>query len=285
MYGRNDQVRQAMRWVGQNFPDNPGELSTYMWPTHRTEALAWMRQFVEERLVHYETYEQSVDMHGVFVFHSGISVLLNSGLLVIRDVIQALSSRSDASRLVFNVCGEREYLRALSLESAPLLLSGRHRLSRWRAGSTGLEPLDGLLHKAHMYGYLTQSERLIVLAASHLLEMSHDDRYGLYMGLTTDAVGWAVEPWVNHSEKLLKGKLPIVTAKYVQSVGVTRRGNWSQLWDSLYWMYIDRHRTELMAHPTTLMMVRAFDRMDEARRAMYRERAELFLERLNSGIL
>jgi len=285
VFGSHEVVREAKSWVKQYFPRNFGDFETFYWPTARNEALAWLKQFVSERLSHYEAYEQSVDVHGTFLFHSGLSVLLNCGLLLVEDVVRNLEDTSGTTRILLNLCGEREYVRALYLKSAARPTTSQSLALEWSALRTGLQPFDELLHKAHLYGYLTQSERHIMLSACRLLELSEDDQYQLFMELTVDAADWAIRPWIDEPETILNGKFPIVTSKLIQSVSGFRKGDWIQLWDSLYWSYIDRHRQRLVAHPTTMMMVRTFDRMDDERRSRYKTCASELLTRLNKGIL
>ncbi len=283
VFGNNSVVRDVASWVTKHFSDNFGEVDTFQWPTHRSEALILLKQFVRERLGYYAQYEMSIEAHNTLMFHSGLSAMLNIGLLVIRDIIDVLDGsdtrQPSIKRFLYNLLGEREYVRALYLSAPEAKYGQAADTLRWQEG-IGLPPVDDVIHKAALYGYATYSERQILHDLLELAGVNSYDQYQIYMGAWIDAFPWAVEPWVFQSSKLHSSPMPIVTAKTIQSLSASRQNSWTKTWEGLYWHYIDSHRRDLSSHPTTAMMIRSYDRMDDERKAQFSKHAETFLKQL-----
>ncbi len=53
--------------------------------------------------------------------------------------------------------------------------------------------------------------------------------------------------------------------------------NWAEVWDALYWTWIDKHADELAKNPRWAMMVSASKRMGEEKMARYREVGKKYL--------
>jgi deoxyribodipyrimidine photolyase-related protein len=62
-------------------------------------------------------------------------------------------------------------------------------------------------------------------------------------------------------------------------MGDYRRGPWCDIWDGLYWRFIDRNQSFFQANPRLSMMVRLLERMDPARREGLYAAAEAFRDR------
>ncbi len=87
------------------------------------------------------------------------------------------------------------------------------------------------------------------------------------MGLMSDGGIFATKPYICGSNYILK-------------MGDYGKGPWCQIWDGLYWRFIDRHRQVFLANPRLAMMVRLLERMDPERRQQLHAAAEAFLARV-----
>ena len=91
--------RDAIAWVEREFPDNPGDLAAYHWPTTHRQAESWLTRFLEERFAAFGPYEDAIAADEPWLFHSVLSPLLNIGLLDPRHVVErARRARRGARR-------------------------------------------------------------------------------------------------------------------------------------------------------------------------------------------
>jgi deoxyribodipyrimidine photolyase-related protein len=64
------------------------------------------------------------------------------------------------------------------------------------------------------------------------------------------------------------------------------KGPWSEVWDALFWNFIDKHRDFFLQNPRLSMMVRTWDKMLPAKRTFLLEKAERYfasLDKENEG--
>jgi deoxyribodipyrimidine photolyase-related protein len=59
-----------------------------------------------------------------------------------------------------------------------------------------------------------------------------------------------------------------------------KKGEWCDIWDGLFWRFIDRHRDFFERNPRSVMMVRNLDKMDGAKRNTLLQKANAFLDQL-----
>ena len=72
-------VPDAQAWVRSEFPDNPGEVDDFRWPTTHEQADAWLDQFLEERFAQFGPYEDAIAAEEPWLFHSALSSSMNTG--------------------------------------------------------------------------------------------------------------------------------------------------------------------------------------------------------------
>ncbi len=77
---RTDHVREALVWVREEFPDNPGETTSFHWPTTHRQAENWLRRFLEDRFADFGPYEDAIAVGEPWLFHSTLSPLMSIGL-------------------------------------------------------------------------------------------------------------------------------------------------------------------------------------------------------------
>jgi deoxyribodipyrimidine photolyase-related protein len=68
-------------------------------------------------------------------------------------------------------------------------------------------------------------------------------------------------------------------SNYILKMGDHKRGPWCEIWDGLYWRFIDRHLSFFQANPRLSMMAKLLERMEPERRTSLFAAAEAFLER------
>jgi deoxyribodipyrimidine photolyase-related protein len=68
-------------------------------------------------------------------------------------------------------------------------------------------------------------------------------------------------------------------SSYVLKMSDFKKGPWCELWDSLYWRFIDKHRSFFESNPRMKVMTGQLDRMGDKLTA-HRRRAQTYLESL-----
>ncbi len=295
---RTDHVRDALAWVAEEFPDNPGALSSYHWPSTHRQAETWLTRFLEDRFHDFGPYEDAMAADEPWLFHSALSPLINIGLLDPRHVVtRAVEHAAEhdvdlpsVEGFVRQVIGWREYMRASyvvhgrAMRTRNLLGLTRELGSGWWDGSTGLDPVDTVIKRVQRHGYAHHIERLMVLGnAMLLLRVDPDEVYEWFMTFFVDAYDWVMVPNVYAMSQFAAGEL-VTTKPYVSGSNYLRKmsdfgpGEWTGVWDALYWQFVADHRAGFEANPRSGFAVRTYDRMDDARKRELTATARPWLE-------
>jgi (6-4)DNA photolyase len=63
-------------------------------------------------------------------------------------------------------------------------------------------------------------------------------------------------------------------------MGDFKGGEWCDIWDGLYWRFVDKHRDYFNMNKRMKMMVKMFDKLDVERRTRILNLAEGFIKEL-----
>ena len=296
---RSDEVRDAIAWVAEEFPDNPGDLAAYHWPTTHRQADNWLDRFLEERFALFGPYEDAIAADEPWLFHGVLSPMLNTGLLDPRDVVSRAVDYAEAHDVdlpsvegfVRQVIGWREYMRASyvvhgsTMRRRNLLGLTRELEKGWWDGSTGLDPVDAVIKRVITHGYAHHIERLMVIGnAMLLMRIDPDEVYEWFMTFFVDAYDWVMVPNVYAMSQFAAGEL-VTTKPYVSGSNYVRKmsdfvtGDWVQAWDALYWQFVADYREGFEANPRSSFAVRTYDRMDDRRKRELADVARVWLGR------
>ncbi len=293
-------IDEARRYVEERFPENPGTTEPFWYETTRTGALRWLEQFLEERLREFGPFEDALCAHGVVLNHSVLTPYLNSGLLTPREVLDRAIEAGSNEEVPLNslegfvrqVIGWREFMRAMYRLHGVAQRNGNfwkceRRMPRaFYEGSTGIPPLDASLRKVREYAYCHHIERLMVLGNFMLLCRIHPDEvYRWFMEMFIDAYDWVMVPNVYGMSQFADGGIfstkPYISgSNYLRKMGDYPAGPWCNVWDGLFWTFIDDHQDFFRAHPRLGMMTRQLDRMGATKLATHRKNADDFLASL-----
>ena len=189
------------------------------------------------------------------------------------------------------VIGWREFVRGIDRVFGERQASGNfwghHRCLApcWNDGNTGLPPLDAAIERLNRLGYNHHIERLMVISNLMLLcEIDPLAVHGWFMERYLDSYEWVMGPNVYGMGQMSDGgifatKPYICGSNYILKMGDYKRGAWCEIWDGLYWRFIERHRAFFQANPRLSMMVHLLERQDPLRRQGLNAAAEQFLER------
>ncbi len=296
VFGDNKWVQEATDYVNKHFPDNPGSDSC-VWPTSHAEAAEWLDDFVHNRLDNFATFNERIDSQIAWLYHSALSVSLNIGLLSPQQVVTAALHRhaqkpvpiDSLECFIRQVLGWREFIRGIALvggqalKEANPLKANRKLTAVWYTGNTGLPPFDDMVHKVLAKGYATHTERLLIAGTlMTICDIDPSDIHQWFAELFVDAHEWALVPNVYAltqfaDNSTLEGGPYICTSKTLLDKSNYERGEWCNVWDGLYWRFIENHKAVLKKQPKMRAIVHRLDSLDADRRRIIRYRAEDFL--------
>ncbi len=300
VYGSNKFVDEARQYVTKHFYDNLGTIDDFPWPTSNDEALKWLDEFLNHRLDDFGLYTEAIDGDAPWMYHSGLSPLLNTGLLSPQQVIERTLLRHEKKEVplvslesfVRQILGWREFMRCMYLEKhvsmrTKNVFNHQKRLTNdWYFGTTGIEPLDDVLKKSMARGYAHHIERLMVIGnAMFLSEISPHEVYRWFMEVYIDAYDWTVVPNVYGLSQFADGggdgsitsKPYISSSNYILSMSHYERGEWSDAWDGLYYRFIELNQEQLKKNAFMKTAVLQLNRLKDERRRIINYRADDFL--------
>ena len=297
VFGSNQYVDEAREYVHKNFPNNPGGDADFCWATNHQEAEEWLAAFIKNRLENFGSYDNAIDGQAPWAYHSGLTPALNIGLLQPAEVIQAVLAAHQKKPLplpslesfVRQVLGWREYVRGtyqmhhVPLRSANTFGHKRKLTQDWYDGTTGIPPVDDVIKKAQARGYLHQVERLMVMGnLMFISEIDPNDVYTWFMEMTVDAYDWALVPNIYGISQYADGgsmtsKPNASTSDYILQMSYYQKDVWSDVWDGLYWAFIEKHRSIIARNPHMKVTVGQLDQLNEDRKRIIGYRAADFL--------
>ncbi len=294
-------VKEAKAYVEANFSANYGSAGNFSYATTHEEAEKQMKYFFAERYEKFGVYQDAIVRDEAILFHSVLSPYLNTGLLTPQHVLDAALNAGSVHKIPQNslegfirqIVGWREFMRCVYEREG-----GKQRtLNFWKFsrsipksfydGTTGIDPLDDCIRKALSSGYLHHIERLMIVGNFMLLcEFDPDDVYQWFMELFVDAYDWVMVPNVYAMSQFGDGGMvttkPYISgSSYIIKMSNYKKGEWSEIWDALFWRFMDRHRDFFSRNPRLGMLVRTFDKMLPEKRVALLTRAEEYLATLN----
>jgi deoxyribodipyrimidine photolyase-related protein len=292
--------------VEEHFAKHPGNLPAVdadLWiPTKRKDALLFLNAFLLERFSHFGPYEDSITNDSDFVFHSALSPLINIGILSPTEVIQAAIAHARLQKVpieslegfVRQIIGWREFIHGIHQnfheEQIRENFFNHKRLMKscWYEGTTGLPPVDDAIKKANRLGYNHHIERLMILSNCMLLtEIDPSAVHRWFMEMFLDSYEWVMGPNVYGMAQFSDGGIfatkPYISgSNYILKMSHYSKGDWCDIWDGLYWSFIDRNLTFFQKNPRLSMMPRQLLKMDPGRKARIFSLAQNFRDKVST---
>lgn len=296
-------VLEAREYVQQQFPSAPGSAGLLMYPVTAADAKNWLLDFLEHRFNGFGIYEDAIVRDAHVLHHSVLSPLLNTGLLLPREVLDAAIQFAANHEVPMNslegfvrqIAGWREFVRLVYLrEGRKQRTTNFWNFTRkipasFYQGTTGILPVDAVLKKVLKTGYAHHIERLMVLGNFMLLcEFDPDEVYRWFMELFIDSADWVMVPNVYGMSQFADGGLmttkPYISgSNYLLKMSDFPKGSWTETWDALFWRFMHVHRDFFTKNPRLGMLVHTFDRMPPEKQQLHLHRAEQFLNQLDEN--
>lgn len=297
----SDILGDAKVYVENNFVNNPGNLDNFIYPINNNQAEKLFDHFLKNRLNNFGPYQDAIEENIEIGFHSLISSSLNIGLIspemVVNKTLNYYRNSDDLSTasvegFIRQIIGWREYVRALyEIKGEEMMKSNfwEHKASfpeEFYQASTNIKVLDNALKKANNLAYCHHIERLMILGNFFLLlEINKDEVYKWFMEMFIDAYEWVMVPNIYGMSQFayteMMTKPYISSSNYIRKMSHYKKGEWSKLWDGLYWRFLDINKNKLSNIPRMGLMISILEKMDSDKLEAHINTAENFMKKLN----
>lgn len=277
---KSQYTEEAIAEVESEFPNAIGDATPFLYPTTHEEAHKALQMFLKDKLTWFGNYQDAIQKEESFLFHSVLSPILNIGLLTPQEVIQTAINYAEKHCVPINslegflrqIMGWREFVRASYLLKGSFQRSFNffHHHEKipkkfWK-GSVGILPIDTTIKRVLKTGYCNHIERLMVLGNFLLLtETSPQEIYKWFMGYFVDAYDWVMVPNVYGMSQYADGgtivtKPYISSSNYILKMSNYPRGEWTEIWDGLFWRFLQKHRTLFSSNNRTLTLMQILNK-------------------------
>ena len=302
---RPDRItREVVEMVERRFPESPGRLENFDYPVTREQALAALRDFVDHRLEHFGTYQDTMATDRPYLYHSRLSCVLNLHLL---DAEKAIQSAVDAFKderapinsvegFVRQILGWREFVRGVYWLKMPeyakmnaLEADLPMPAFMWTA-ETDMNCIRNCVGQLIDCAYAHHIQRLMVLGLfALLLGVRPYDVHRWHLSMYADAVDWVSLPNVLGMSQYADGGI-IGTKPYAASGSyINRMSDYCAgctydpgepieetacPFTTLYWDFLSRNRSRLKNNQRMKLQFRNLDRKSDSDRKKIRARAD-----------
>lgn len=270
-----DFIEEGLKYANKHFSDNPGKAEEILYPITFEESKKWLDNFFNERLNNYGVYQDAMVEGESFLFHSVLTPMLNIGLInpdyILDRTIEEFEKRelpvNSVEGFVRQILGWREFIRVVYTHKGVFQRTNNHFQytrkipSSFYNGTTGIAPIDDVIKKVNEHGYAHHIERLMIVGNFMLLcEFDPDEVYRWFMELFVDAYDWVMVPNVygmsQYADAGLMSTKPYISgSNYLLKMSNYPKGQWCEVWDALYWLFIIKHKNAFAKNPRMSMMV------------------------------
>ena len=293
-------IHEALEYANKNFNENPGEASSLLYPINFEESKKWLDVFLKERLDNYGIYQDAMVNGESFLFHSILTPMLNVGLInpdyILEKTIEEFEKRelpiNSIEGFIRQILGWREFIRVVYVRKGVYQRTNNHFQYNNKIphafynGTTGIVPFDDVIKKVLQHGYAHHIERLMIAGNFMLLcEFDPDEVYRWFMELFVDAYDWVMVSNVYGMSQYADGGLmstkPYISgSNYILKMSNYEKGNWCEVWDALYWLFIIKHKNAFAKNPRMSMMVSLANKLSEEKISGYEKPAADWLSKM-----
>ena len=259
----NKYTKEAIRYVEKNFDGKHKYGGINMiYPLDNKTSKKWLNKFLEERLINFGKYEDAISKDSEFVYHSVLTPMLNVGIITDTEVLEITNNYylkhknkipiESMEAFVRQLIGWRNYVYVLyelegeNMRKSNLLKHTNKINEKFWLGNTNIEPVDNAIKKIIKYSYVHHIERLMILGNIMLLLMiDPDDVYRIFMEWTIDAYDWVMVPNVygmsQSATNIMMTRLYFSSSNYILKMSDYKKGEWCEIWNTLYYNFINKH--------------------------------------------
>jgi deoxyribodipyrimidine photolyase-related protein len=306
-------TQTVIEMVRARFSHHFGVVDGFHYAVNRTQALLALKLFIEERLPLFGDYQDVMLQDEPWLFHSHISLYLNSGLLLPMECV-LLAERAYHDQhaplnavegFIRQIVGWREYVRGVYWHSMPDFakanaLNAQRRLPNFYwSTETNMNCIKQCVKETQQHAYAHHIQRLMVLGNFALLAGIHpNDVNTWYLLVYADAYEWVELPNVSGMVLFADGgqlgsKPYAASGAYINKMSNyckschykvdIKHGESACPFNYLYWDFLMRNQGQLAANPRMAMIYNTLNKMEEAKKRLILEDSKHFLMRMDAG--
>jgi deoxyribodipyrimidine photolyase-related protein len=282
---KDTHVAEAIDYTNKHFKHNPGNAEDFNYPIDHASAQKLLTHFITHKLSLFGAYEDAITEKDSTLFHSTLSAPLNIGLLspaTITEKVLSVQHHTPIASLegfIRQIIGWREFMRAVyvlkgsEMRNKNFLKHTRKLPQSWYNATTGIHPIDHTIQKVLTHAYCHHIERLMILGNFMLLlQIKPSDIYDWFMDLFIDAYDWVMVPNVYAMSQFADGgtvttKPYFSSSHYVLKMSDYKKGEWCEIWDSLFYVFLENHRAVIAKNPRLTMLIKNLEKLSPERKA------------------
>lgn len=257
--------KEALVYIEKNFPANYGSTSEWPFPIDTVNAIKWLKNFIDKRLVHFGPYEDAVDPSNPFLFHSVLSPMMNIGILPDILVVKITNDYyikhktkipiASFEGFIRQVIGWRNYVYSIYMLEPTMynknFLNFNNKIDeRYWLATTDIKPIDTIITNIVKYSYVHHIERLMYLGNWFLINMiDPKEVYRIFMEWTIDAYDWVMVPNVMGMSQYADGgrmmtRIYFSSSNYIDKMSTFKKSkteDWWKIWDAIYYSFINKN--------------------------------------------
>lgn len=298
----NVYVLEAKKYISKYFTNNYG-CDDLIYPINFRDSKKWLKIFLEKKLHNFGSYQDYMDDNN-FLFHSGMSSMMNIGLLTDRYVVknayefynthQKKIPLNSFEGFIRQVIGWRNYIYSIYLLEGKKMfnmnfLNHTNKINGdklWHG--IGIEPFDNIINKIKNTAYCHHIERLMCLGNMMLLlQINPKYVYKIFMEWTIDSYDWVMVPNVigmsQHScGDLMMTRVYFSSSNYILTMSNYKKDKWCDIWNILYYYFIFTHQKYLSKNYATSRQVNHWNKKTKTEQQYIIKNAQLIIKKILS---
>jgi deoxyribodipyrimidine photolyase-related protein len=273
----NVYLKEAKEYVNKNFKNNFGNIDKFYYPISYEETMEHLKEFIIKKFETFGKYQDAISKKVIFGSHSVLSPMLNIGLITPAIIISEVmnyyhhnpKNLVSVEAFIRQLIGWRSYTRFIYIYHGKEMMKMNYLNHKYKLPKSWYNKNDNeqneitiikdMIEKAREYGYLHHIERLMVMGNfALLLQIDPNDIYEWFMICFVDAYEWVMVPNVYGMSQFADGGLmstkPYVSgSNYLMKMSDYPKGPWQEIWDALFWRFLDIHRVFFLKNPILLV--------------------------------
>ena len=306
-----DEVTQEVtELVEAYFPDHFGNAENFCYAVTREQALQLLDEFIDERLDEFGPYEDALAIDEHIMFHSNLSLYLNNGLLMPREICDRAEQAyydgkapiNSVEGLIRQLIGWREFIHIYYEAMMPEVREANHfgfteeLPELFWSGETNMKCMEQALKPVLEHGYSHHIPRLMVLSNFSNLTKTDPRKLNEWFWFAyVDAYEWVTLPNVlgmsTFADGGVLGSKPYVSSgNYINKMSnycrsceysITKKtGENACPFNYLYWDFIDKERETFNDSGRVNFMVNMYEKKSDENKQEIAESTERFLSQL-----
>lgn len=308
-------IKESIALVKKRYNHHFGHLNRFYYAVTSEQAMLELNHFIEKLLPHFGEYQDIMQYNEAYLYHSLLSSYINSGLLLPRQVCAAAVKAFQQGKIPLNsaegfirqILGWREYIRGIYWMYMPqyaasnTLHATRALPAFYWSGKTQMRCLSNVVQQTMDHAYSHHIQRLMVTGNFALLSgINVNAVHEWYLAVYADAYEWVEMP--NTIGMALFADGGIVASKPYAASGayIQRMSNFCKgcafnvkeaigekacPFNSLYWSFLNRHRSLFQVNPRMTYMYATWDKFSTEKQTAILNKAQYYLQLLEKNKL